>query len=147
MKRNWISIVCFWGLCGIFLLPGVKAMGFSPDSAPSDTLHLEKLAPEAGDSLEYELIIIDPGFETWFIRVRQPEEMYSQQYLESWNMQLVSQWNSLLGRRGRMDCMPETYLSYDPRIDYGKTLNYQLFYYFRYMQERCRIFSSFPQRW
>lgn len=113
----------------------------------SDTLHLEKLAPEAGDTVEYELIIFDPGFQTWFVRVRQHEEMYSQEYLESWNMQLVTQWNNLLGRRGRPDCMPETYLNYDPRIDYGKTLNYQLFYYFRYMQERCRIFTNFPQRW
>jgi hypothetical protein len=147
MKKKLLFVICIIALGRLAGPSGMAAMATGQNALPADTLHLEKIAPEAGDTLEYELIIIDPGFETWFIRTRQPEEMYTQEYLESWNQQLVSQWNSLLGRRGRMDCMPETYLSYDPRIDYGKTLNYQLFYYFRYMQERCRIFTSFPQRW
>ncbi|MFO7999297.1 MAG: DUF6146 family protein [Bacteroidales bacterium] len=127
--------------CGM----GTKAFGFQ--TLPTDTLHLKEPAEEQGDSLEYELVIFDPAFETWFIRNRQPEGMYSQAYLENWNQQLVTQWNALLGQRGRGGCMPETYLNYEPGTDYGKTLNYQLFYYFRYMQEKCRIFSSFPRRW
>ena len=137
-----ISLFALSALCG----PSGKTVAGGV-AFGSDTLHFEKSVPESGDTLEYELIIIDPGFDTWFIRTRQPEEMYTQEYLESWNQQLVTQWNSLLGRGGRTGCMPETYLNYDPRVDYGKKLNYQLFYYFRYMQERCRIFTNFPQRW
>lgn len=97
------------------------------------------------DTVEYELLIIDPAFETWFRRNQRPENYYSLEYLENWNRQLVMQWNMMLGRQGRPDCMPTNYIEYDPDASYGLTLNHKLFYYFRFLQQRCRIFSSFPR--
>ncbi len=67
--------------------------------------------------------------------------------LESWNNQLVSQWNSLVGQRSRRGCIPEVYIHYDFNIDYGKSLNHKLFYYFRFVQEGCRPFSVYPGVW
>ncbi len=112
---------------------------------PGDTL---ELAPAGdGDGKEYELIIFDTGFDSWFNRVNRPEWFYSEGYLENWNIQLVSQWNHLYHTEGGADCMPGVYVNYDGSVDYGKPLNYRLFYYFRYMHERCGLFSVHPGGW
>ena len=39
----------------------------------------------ANDELEYEIIIIEPGFNTWLVSRARPEGFYSQQYLENRN--------------------------------------------------------------
>jgi len=114
-------------------------------SSPPDTLRFETNEKDAEQ--EYELLILDPGFDRWFARNSKPMSFYEQSYLENWNRQLAQQWNTKLGTSRRWDCAPQTYLDYDPRIDYGKELNYKLFYYFRYMHERCRIFDQVPGRW
>lgn len=113
--------------------------------SPPDTLKFE--SSDDGDETEYELIIFDPGFDRWFARNSSPEGFYELNYLENWNRQLARQWNTKLGTSGRWDCAPQTYLDYDPRIDYGKELNYKLFFYFRYMHEKCRIFDQTPGEW
>jgi hypothetical protein len=95
----------------------------------------------------YELLIFDPGFESWFNKVKKPESFYNQPYLESWNLKLVNQWNIMLNRPQRADCTPTTYIHYDQTVDYGLTLNYRLFYYFRYMQHQCKFFDSYPANW
>jgi hypothetical protein len=116
-------------------------------SAPPDTLHFEPTRAPNGDTLEYELIIFDPHFDSWFMQNRQPMGFYEQSYLESWNAQLVTQWNHTLPSASFRSCAPTTYLDYRPNIDYGKELNYKLFYYFRYIHQQCRIFSHFPGPW
>jgi hypothetical protein len=138
-----------FGLFFIVLLVG--ALAWTPaqplDAAgsPPDTLQLAN--PEPNDTLEYELLIFDARFETWFQRNRQPMDFYHEGYLENWNEQLARQWNALIPGTRRPQCIPETYLNYDPTADYGKELNYRLFYYFRYVHEQCRPFSHVPSRW
>ncbi len=111
-----------------------------------DTLTFRQIETES-DSTIYELIILDPAFEAWFLRIRRPESYYTLDYLESWNRKLVNQWNVAVLHPQRTDCSPTTYLDYDWKISYGITLNYKLFYYFRYMHERCELFSVVPARW
>jgi hypothetical protein len=113
--------------------------------SPPDTLKFE--SSDDADETEYELIIFDPGFDRWFARNSRPQGFYELTYLENWNRQLAQQWNTKLGTSRRWDCAPQTYLDYDPRIDYGKELNYKLFFYFRYMHEKCRIFDQTPGEW
>ncbi|MBW6497961.1 MAG: hypothetical protein K0B09_06220 [Bacteroidales bacterium] len=114
--------------------------------SPPDTLNVkEQEAPT--DTVEYELLIIDPGFDMWFQRNMRPASYYSLSYLENWNRQLVNQWNMMIARPGRPGCMPSNYVHYDPNENYGLELNHKLFYYFKYVQQRCRIFDSFPRSW
>lgn len=115
-------------------------------AAPPDTLHVKTPVAE-GDTIEYQLLIVDPAFESWFLTRGRPESFYSLEYLENWNRLLVSQWNARISRPGRPGCMPLNYLNYDSGISYGLTLNHKLFYYFRYMHERCRIFDQHPGIW
>ncbi len=93
---------------------------------------------EVADTVEYELIIIDPGFDSWFISHAKPVWFYSQSYLESWNRQYVTAWNSKT-MSGRQNRFFETYIDYLPHIDYGLELNYKLFYYFQYVERKLRV--------
>jgi len=115
-------------------------------ATPPDTLGVKAPASE-DDTIGYDLVIIDPSFERWYLTNQRPDGFYSLEYLENWNRLLVSQWNMLITRPYRPGCMPGNYLHYDPGISYGITLNHKLFYYFRYMQQRCRIFDQFPGSW
>jgi hypothetical protein len=137
-KLRSVFLILFW-LLSVQLMAQFQ-------NATIDTLRLAPIEA-VGDSAAYELMIFEPGFESWFNRVNRPEWYYSESYLESWNQKLANQWNALLHQPRRSSCMPTTYLDYDWRISYGLTLNYRLFYYFRYMQEHCNIFANYPARW
>ena len=54
----------------------------------SDTIRI------ANHSLEYEIVIIDPGFNSWFMSQAQPRHFYNQNYLESRNRFWVQHWNT-----------------------------------------------------
>jgi hypothetical protein len=99
------------------------------------------------DSVEYELVIFDSDFDSWYFQFAKPKGYYGQRHLESWNERLVHQWNTFSPGRGRHDCRPISYVDYSPTIDYGIELNHKLYHYFRYMHQRCRIFYSRPGDW
>ena len=107
--------------------------------ASNKELSVQDVETEAeNDSVSYELIVLDPGFENWFITNRKPSWFYSQNYYENWNERYVSAWNyGHLGFRHRR--LISCYIDYDPRIDYGVDLNHKLFYYFQYVENVLKI--------
>ncbi len=113
----------------------------------NDTLEIPKKNTEENDSTEYELQIFDSGFDTWMAQKAEPIGFYKQSYLERWNATLVNQWNNEYGISYGSGCGPQTYIDYDPSVDYGKELNYTLFHYFWYMHESCNIFTHKPSQW
>ena len=122
--------------------------GFAEDlSVKPDTLNIEEAGKQENDTLEYELIIFDAAFEDWFSQVHRPVSFYSESYLKRWNVELAHQWNNPGHIPTPRECMPETYLDYDKDADYGMELEHRLFYFFRYMHERCGMFSVTPGRW
>ncbi len=89
----------------------------------------------ANDELEYEIIIIEPGFNFWLASRARPEGYYSQQFLENRNYQFVIEWNQRVLQTNRFD--PNLYalqIDYQPGIDYGYDVNYKLYNYFVYFQ-------------
>ncbi len=89
----------------------------------------------ANDQVEYEIIIIEPGFNAWVNSVAQPRGYYGQKFLESRNRVLVMEWNA----RARQPMLynPDLYqmeIDYDPKIDYGYEVNYLLYNYLVYFQ-------------
>lgn len=90
------------------------------------------------DSMEYDLIITDPGFESW-LATQPPAEFYSQQYYENWNQRYVTEWNIRHSNPLRYGGFYETQINYDPNVDYGLELNYKLYNYFRYIEEEYGI--------
>jgi len=91
----------------------------------------------ADDSTEYEIIIIDPGFDFWLRSVAKPEWYYSQSFLENRNQIYVTEWNIRVTQPQRYDpSLYEMQINYDPNIDYGLEVNYKLYYYFIYFQRK-----------
>lgn len=90
------------------------------------------------DKTEYELIVFDPEFETWFMTNFSPAKDHSNEYYQSWNNQYVSDWNYHY-MAGHMPKVFENYIDYDFTIDYGINLNRELYYYFRYVETYLKV--------
>ena len=95
-------------------------------------------AEEPQDSVSYELVVLDPGFESWYLMHSRPDWYHSQSYYETWNLQYVPAWNSkvMMPRYSRLF---EHTIDYDSFTDYGLDLNHKLFYYFQYVEHALRI--------
>lgn len=96
----------------------------------SDTVRI------ANDSLEYEILIIEPGFNAWLITQR-PRGYYDQFFLENRNIFLVAEYN----RRflNGLQFNPNLYIQpidYRNDIDYGYEVNYLLWHWFQYFQQQ-----------
>lgn len=91
----------------------------------------------ADDETEYEIIIIEPGFNTWLNSIARPEGYYSQSFLENRNAIMVTTWNQRAMQPLRWNPnLYEMQINYDPSIDYGYEVNYKLYNYFIYFQRK-----------
>jgi len=89
----------------------------------------------ADEESDYEIIIIEPGFNSWLAGRARPEGFYTQQFLENRNAQYVVAWNNRVLDPSRFD--PNLYqmqIDYNAFTDYGYEVNYKLYYYFIYFQ-------------
>lgn len=120
-------------------LPGVTTDGKSV--AANDTVRI------ANDSLEYEVIIIDPGFTGWLASRAKPRGYYGQSYLENKNRLWVMEWNNRALNPLRYGDMYSLAIDYQPTIDYGYEVNYLLYNYLVYFQisNRQKLGGIVPQ--
>lgn len=99
------------------------------NTAAQDTVRI------ANDSLEYEILIIEPGFNSWLVSTAKPEGFYSQAYMENRNIQYVVEWNQRVLQPFRYNSnLYELQIDYQSNIDYGYEVNYKLYNYFIYFQ-------------
>ena len=92
----------------------------------------------ANDSLEYEIIIIEVGFDSWLVTQR-PKEFFSESFLETRNRFYVQTYNQSVLEPQRYD--PNLYfqqINYEPNIHYGLDVNYLLYMYFEYFQKKYK---------
>lgn len=112
--------------------PGKKGVKNSSDTVATenDTIRI------ANDSLEYEIIIIEPGFDSWLLS-QPPKGHYGQSYLETKNRMFVADYNSRVLQPGRYPRnLYAERINYDPTVDYGYEVNYLLYNYFMYFQDK-----------
>ncbi|WP_088324436.1 DUF6146 family protein [Polaribacter tangerinus] len=94
----------------------------------------------ANDSLEYEIIIIDVGFNAFLNSIAEPEGFYSQEYMEARNRAWVITWNQRAENPTRFNnTIYENSIDYQPTIDYGYEVNYKLFNYFLFAQRKYKM--------
>jgi hypothetical protein len=96
------------------------------------------------DSLTYELIIFDPGFDAW-LAVQHPKNFQTKEYYELKNRFYVQEWNNRY-LSSKNDGLYGNFIDYRPATDYGLDLNYRLYYYFRFFEERNKITLVPPRR-
>ena len=90
------------------------------------------------DSTEYEVLIIDPTFDLWYATNYSPAKDYSNDYYRNKNWISVTNWNEYF-RTGKYGWVIDSYIEYQPSVDYGIEVNRELFWYFRYIREKYRI--------
>ena len=89
----------------------------------------------ANDSLEYEVIIIDPGFKSWLNSQAKPRGFYTEDYLEGRNRIYVAEWNNRALQPQRFNPnLYEMQINYNYNIHYGYEVNYLIYNYFIYFQ-------------
>jgi hypothetical protein len=88
------------------------------------------------DSVEYELLILDIGFESWFATRNMIATAHSNNYYKNWNHIYVLEWNQqyMLGN----PCI-DNYIDYDQFEEYGLEINYKLYNYFQFVEEKTGI--------
>jgi len=108
-------------------------------------VHQDKVVPKTdsvaiahGDSTEYELIIFDTGFNGWFISNRKPVWYHEKEYYHTKNTFYTSYWN--LRVLEYMHRPPYDFeIEYDSKVDYGIDVEWQLFWYYKYLENKYNI--------
>jgi len=118
-------------IMGLFLsCNSSKNYGAIKNATPkleSDTIKIENKA------LEYEIIIIDIGFSSWFNTFAKPRDYYSQSYLEARNKLWVIAYNNKTNNPMNRSIY-EWPIDYSNNVDYGYEVNYMLYNYLVYFQ-------------
>jgi uncharacterized protein DUF6146 len=122
-----ILLVCF----GVYTCktPDKVISSSEANTKAQDTVRI------ANSEIEYEIMIIEPGFNFWLKSRAKPEGYYSQTFLEIRNRIYVTEWNNRVFNPNRYNTnLYEFQIDYQPHIDYGYEVNYKLYYYFIYFQ-------------
>ena len=89
----------------------------------------------ANEDIEYEIMIIEPGFNFWLASTARRRGYYTQQFLENKNIFYVAEWNQRVPQPQRYNSsLYELQIDYQQGIDYGYEVNYVLYNYFIYFQ-------------
>lgn len=128
----------------IFYLLIIGLFILSCGSTNKSTVKNDRNLPEgavriANDTLEYEIIIFDIGFDTYLKSIAKPDWYYSQQTLEIKNRFYVTEWNiRVLNPQIYNPSIYENIINYDPNIDYGLEVNYKLYNYFKFVEYKYK---------
>lgn len=107
----------------------------SVSTTPNDTLATQDTIKIANEELEYEILIIEEGFNQYLIT--QPQmEYYELPFLEGRNKLLVSEYNRRVANPNYPYGLYPQQIFYDPNVNYGKEVNFLLFNYFEFFQQR-----------
>ena len=88
------------------------------------------------DSLEYKVIIIGVGFNAW-LATQQPRGQFTQNFMERKNIQSVIEYNIRVRNPIRYDQnLYQFQIDYDAYTDYGYEVNYLLYHYFLFFEEK-----------
>ncbi len=107
-----------------------KKEGTITTTNTSDTLRI------ANDSLEYEILIIEPGFNSW-LATQRPRGFYEQFWLENRNIISVIEYNNRVLNSTQFD--PNLYIQqidYTRDVNYGYEVNYLLYNWFEFFEQR-----------
>lgn len=93
----------------------------------------------ANDSLEYEIIIMDIGFETYLNSIAKPINFYSQSFYENKNKLYVTEWNyRALNPLKYNPSIYQNRIDYNPNTNYGLEVNYKLYNYFKFVEHKYK---------
>ncbi len=109
----------------------IKSDSYSKNqSTKTDTIRI------ANDELEYEILIIEIGFDSW-LETQPPMGHHGLSFLESKNRMFVLEYNNRVFK-DRTRKLYEAEINYDSTVSYGLEVNYLLYNYFKYFQQKYK---------
>ena len=133
-KIGTTALVCMtiiaFSTCGSLDKKNSNNAKVSEANKKSDTITIKN------DSLNYEIQIYEPGFWSW-LQQQKPRGYHNQKYLENRNWRYVTQYNIRASKFNQFD--PNLYpqeIDYQTRIDYGYEVNYLLYHFFRFFEQK-----------
>ena len=124
-------------LCTVTLTAQKDSLNISKEERAYFESEDEEAVELKSEKTEYEIMIIEPGFNAWLRSIAMPEGFYSQQFLENRNAILVLNWNQRVQQPFNFN--PQLYqfeIDYRSGIDYGYEVNYKLYNYFIFFQRK-----------
>ena len=106
------------------------SLGIEPIETQYDTIKI------VNEEIEYEIIILEIGFDSWLVTQR-PKWYYSNSTLAVRNYLMVVEWNQRVLDPFLYDStLYQQEINYVSSIDYGIEVNYLLFMYFKFFQQK-----------
>lgn len=105
------------------------------DHKKDETATLSDTVRIANEELEYEVIILEPGFNSWLVSQARPRGYYTETFLENRNQVWITEWNNRVMQPQRFN--PNLYqmqINYDRYIHYGYEVNYLIYNYLVFFQ-------------
>jgi len=110
--------------------------------ACSSTKNIEGIkdikAQKASDSTEYELVVFDPGFDSWFATNRKPKWFHSHSFYKNWNIIYVNEWNYRATTQGYKEPYDYT-INYESNLNYGPDVDFELYWWFKFMEDKYNM--------
>lgn len=130
-----MKTIFYYAAVGLF----IAACSSTTKTATKDGNIEQEVVRIANDSLEYEIIIFDIGFETYLNTIAKPMNYYSKEYYENKNRFYVSEWNTrALNPLKYPRDIYENQIDYDFNVDYGLEVNYKLYNYFKFVEHKYK---------
>ncbi len=129
LKYTFYTIACMLFIisCGTYPMKSINATKEEP-------------VVIANEALEYEIIIMDVGFTSYLYSIAKPRSYYSKAYLQSKNRIYVAMWNNRVRNPGTYNpSIYENIIEYEPNIDYGLEVNYKLYWYFKFAEQKYKM--------
>lgn len=153
MKISWLKSIKWNTICAIYVTKStimktiiyfISIIFLLVSCGTTNSSTKQKELPEgavriANNELEYEIIIIDSGFESYLASIAKPANFYSQSYYETKNRFYVSEWNNRVRNPLRYNSnIYENIIDYEFNIDYGLDVNYKLYNYFKFVEYKYK---------
>ncbi len=103
---------------------------FKDSKMNTDTIRI------ANDSLEYEIVIVEPGFNAWLASQR-PRGYFGLNYLDQRNDFYIIIYNMRVNDPMGFDQNLYPFrINYEMDVDYGYEVNYLLYHYFLFFEDK-----------
>lgn len=107
----------------------------NPAESAENTLSFEKNEDE-----EYDIIVLDPQYETFRLTIARPMNFYSEDYYKRYNQRYVNEWNLRHSQPFNYD--PDFYtmaINYEANKKYGINLEYKLYTFFEFIKWKYKV--------
>lgn len=124
----------------LFLFLLLATTFYSCETQKAVTSTDKELKFDKNDEGEYDIIVFDSQYDYFLEAVAFPESYYSESYYHNKNVFYVNEWNYRHNLPLRYN--PNIYevsIDYSPQIKYGKTFEYKLYNFFKFIEWKHKI--------